>query len=452
MNAVAGRTVTLSDGGGAGTITTPTLLLFGTGITNNATPHITNLVLGSSGDFDFGDVTVSGFLSLSTNGNLSAGNLTAGTVLTVTSGGGLSVHNATASTANFAAGGTANFLGTVRAPTISVTSADINVTNGASLGVDGVTNLLTLNAVSSTPIYIGANPSVPAGSYVLDENGDIRGASVIINAAFPQTTPTATQASGPEVIIGNTRIEGSQIPGGGIAHAAVNTNGTIRVEGAVDFVNAAPTDTLLLSGGQRIEVITPSGGIRMINGTALTGTLTLKSDNIVVTDNSLASQLAADPNFSGHAQALATNTGPVNTLGYLRAGGIQLLAGSNIFIQNTGTATDFGGLTVGGGGLLVGRYQAVTTSTGPGFSFVGTLTSANNVLQFDFTVTTQSQITLRTYSYAGGTNAQGQVIPSGGFDPILALFNSVGALINQNDDGGSNVPADPIPARTSIPS
>ena len=78
-----------------------------------------------------------------------------------------------------------------------------------------------------------------------------------------------------------------------------------------------------------------------------------------------------------------------------------------------------------------------------GFSFVGTLTTANDVLHFDFNVTAQSQITLRTYSYAGGTNSAGQIIAAGGFDPILALFNAAGALINQNDDGGINVPADP---------
>jgi hypothetical protein len=49
---------------------------------------------------------------------------------------------------------------------------------------------------------------------------------------------------------------------------------------------------------------------------------------------------------------------------------------------------------------------------------------------------------MRTWSYAGGTNAAGALIPRGGFDPILALFNSSGLLIDQNDDGGANVPAD----------
>jgi hypothetical protein len=54
---------------------------------------------------------------------------------------------------------------------------------------------------------------------------------------------------------------------------------------------------------------------------------------------------------------------------------------------------------------------------------------------------------LRTYSYAGGINAAGTVIPGGGFDPILALFQGLGPsapLIGQNDDGGSLVPADPV--------
>jgi hypothetical protein len=51
-------------------------------------------------------------------------------------------------------------------------------------------------------------------------------------------------------------------------------------------------------------------------------------------------------------------------------------------------------------------------------------------------------VTLRTYSYAGGVNAAGDVIPAGGFDPILALFDSSGALIGQNDDG-AGVPNGP---------
>src|SRR5438309_8531640 len=78
------------------------------------------------------------------------------------------------------------------------------------------------------------------------------------------------------------------------------------------------------------------------------------------------------------------------------------------------------------------------------FSYTGTLSNPDQVLLFDFVVGAPSTVTLRTYSYAGGTNAAGTVIPRGGFDPILALFDASGNEINQNDDGGGNVPADAV--------
>ena len=77
------------------------------------------------------------------------------------------------------------------------------------------------------------------------------------------------------------------------------------------------------------------------------------------------------------------------------------------------------------------------------FSYTGTLNDPNDVLMFNFTVGSPSTITLRSYSYAGGTNAAGTPISGGGFDPILTLFDSTGLEINHNDDGGSaHVPCD----------
>ncbi len=77
------------------------------------------------------------------------------------------------------------------------------------------------------------------------------------------------------------------------------------------------------------------------------------------------------------------------------------------------------------------------------FSFTGSLTQDDEVQLFNFSVGAVSTVTLRTWSYAGGVNAAGATIAQGGFDPILAVFNSAGTLINQNDDGGGSVPADP---------
>ncbi len=71
------------------------------------------------------------------------------------------------------------------------------------------------------------------------------------------------------------------------------------------------------------------------------------------------------------------------------------------------------------------------------FSFIGNLNHDDAVQEFNFEVEGAArEVTLRTWSFAGGTNAEGQVIQAGGFDPVVSLFNSsTGALISFNDDG-----------------
>lgn len=78
------------------------------------------------------------------------------------------------------------------------------------------------------------------------------------------------------------------------------------------------------------------------------------------------------------------------------------------------------------------------------FSFSGTFSRDDQVQLFDFTADGVSTVTFVTWSYAGGINAAGQTIARGGFDPILAVFDSTGLLVGQNDDGGASVPIDPV--------
>ena len=79
------------------------------------------------------------------------------------------------------------------------------------------------------------------------------------------------------------------------------------------------------------------------------------------------------------------------------------------------------------------------------FSFTGDFTHDNDVQQFNFTVGAMSSVSLRSWSYAGGVNAAGASIARGGFDPILALFNSSGQRIGEQDDAGCpNVAADAV--------
>lgn len=98
------------------------------------------------------------------------------------------------------------------------------------------------------------------------------------------------------------------------------------------------------------------------------------------------------------------------------------------------------------GGLFVGVPSAWATPQN--FSFQGTFNQDDDVQLFHFTVGAGSTVILRTWSYAGGTNAAGDTIARGGFDPILALFDSTGAFIDQNDDGGcDNVDPDALTGR-----
>lgn len=83
-----------------------------------------------------------------------------------------------------------------------------------------------------------------------------------------------------------------------------------------------------------------------------------------------------------------------------------------------------------------------TTASAADFSFTGTFSQDDDVQIFNFSVGAPSIVTLRTYSYAGGIQADGNVVSAGGFDPILALFDATGVLIAENDDG-PGVPSDP---------
>jgi hypothetical protein len=74
-------------------------------------------------------------------------------------------------------------------------------------------------------------------------------------------------------------------------------------------------------------------------------------------------------------------------------------------------------------------------------SFTGNFATDDEVQLFNFNVSSASTVSLRTLSYAGGINAAGQSVARGGFDPILSLFDSSGALLDVGDDGGYGVVA-----------
>ncbi len=101
--------------------------------------------------------------------------------------------------------------------------------------------------------------------------------------------------------------------------------------------------------------------------------------------------------------------------------------------------------------LLAGDASAAN------FSFTGTFSQDDQLELFQFTAPS-ALVTLETWSYAGGTNANGAVIPAGGFDPHISLFDATGGfgasslLVASNNDG-AGVATDPYDGcRIRLPS
>ncbi len=89
---------------------------------------------------------------------------------------------------------------------------------------------------------------------------------------------------------------------------------------------------------------------------------------------------------------------------------------------------------------VIASSAAATT-----FSYTGTLDYDDSLGYTYFTVDSPSIVTLQTFSYAGGTQADGNVVAAGGFNPIISLFDPTDSLIAFNSFGTTPpVGVDPV--------
>ena len=82
---------------------------------------------------------------------------------------------------------------------------------------------------------------------------------------------------------------------------------------------------------------------------------------------------------------------------------------------------------------VAGSIVMLLAQTAPAadFSFSGTFNFDTDVQLFTFTLAADTpNVLLRTWSYAGGTNGSGVLIPAGGFQPVIDIFDSAGNLLN----------------------
>jgi hypothetical protein len=74
-------------------------------------------------------------------------------------------------------------------------------------------------------------------------------------------------------------------------------------------------------------------------------------------------------------------------------------------------------------------------------SYTGTLANSDSVFQTTVTLAAGDNVILQTYGFGGGTNAAGAVIPGGGTDPFVAIFDPTGGILTDGagDTFGTSV-------------
>jgi hypothetical protein len=90
---------------------------------------------------------------------------------------------------------------------------------------------------------------------------------------------------------------------------------------------------------------------------------------------------------------------------------------------------------------IAGILLTVHCCPAANFSFTGSFAFDTDVQLFTFTLLQPTAgVALRTWSYSGGTNAESDVITSGGFEPILNLYEPDGTQMNPGVGGPCTVP------------
>jgi hypothetical protein len=88
--------------------------------------------------------------------------------------------------------------------------------------------------------------------------------------------------------------------------------------------------------------------------------------------------------------------------------------------------------------LMVCLLSATASATTSFLSYTGTLVTANDVFEESFVLTSADTINIQTWSFGGGTNAAGDLISAGGFDPLVALFSGLPPSADIYVDGSAN--------------
>ncbi len=79
--------------------------------------------------------------------------------------------------------------------------------------------------------------------------------------------------------------------------------------------------------------------------------------------------------------------------------------------------------------LLLAVCLPTVSARASSLSYTGSLASPETDETFTFALAGAQTVTFQTWGFGGGTNAAGQIIAAGGFDPLIALFDSSGSIV-----------------------
>lgn len=295
-------------------------------------------------------------VTLNAVGNLSVGSATAtaGNVALV-SGGGLSLGNADASGNVMAnSGGTLGLTGAINGTQISLSSRDIAVGSSAQVGTIQRTTGIQITANGGTaPVVIGGSAS--GAGYRLDgaEFSRLAGRDISISAQGEAGTMQIDALTVRGAAASNPNVTG---------RLSFSAAGNVEMTGRLAFDTATDANSVRVSSGGTFFADAAGAGIAVTNGTALTGSIDIDADAIIVASRTAQTDLASLTDTDARNDRLGQNDGTEDSAGFLRAGGIRLSASDRIHVQNSGLNSDEpndrAGLSAGAGGITL-----VTNST-----------------------------------------------------------------------------------------
>lgn len=226
--------------------------------------------------------------------------------------------------------------GIVDGEQIALNSGAIAVGSAAQLG-SGDTDLLVFTNNGGGQTYIGGGGT--GASYALSNAALSRTRSNVIRVVAPDYR---VDEGAPAAVVQTVDLVGTDGGSnanlvGGAGSFQIESDGDIRVEGAVTLASAGDEDDISLNADGRIDVVTPTGSLGVFNANGgLTGELQFIADTITVGSAQAIADLGTLTTLAQKSARLGTNDGEVNDAGFLQAGGLRFTVRQGLYIQNSG--------------------------------------------------------------------------------------------------------------------